>query len=110
MSDVLAERCAVLAQPVVDLMAAAIECQTKSPASFAKVIALAGEVRAVAEQGSDGVSQPDYVAWAAGAPAVLTAMEQAAERRDSEGVWAAFADPQVGLHRVGTACQGQPRW
>ena len=56
------------------------------------------------------MSQSDYVAWASGAPAVLTAMEEAAERRDPEAVWAAFADPQVGLHRVGTACQGQPRW
>ena len=48
MSEVLAERCAALAQPVIDLMAASIECQTKSPESFAKVIALAGEVRAIA--------------------------------------------------------------
>ncbi len=110
MSDVLAERCAALAQPVVDLMAAAIECQTGNPETFDRVIALAGQVRTVAEKGTEGISQPDYSAWATGAPAVLTAMERAAERRDAKGVWTAFADPQVGLHRVGTACQGYPRW
>ena len=71
---------------------------------------LAAEVRVVAERGSAGVDQPDYIAWAAGAPAVLRAVEEAAARGDAKAVWAAFTDPQVGLNRLGIACQGQPRW
>lgn len=110
MTDLLAERCAVLAQPVTDLMAAAIECETGSAAAFARVIALAGQVRAVAEQGTAGIAQPDYVAWADAAPRLLAEMEAAAERRDSRAVWAAFVDPAVGMHRLGGACAGQPRW
>lgn len=110
MTDLIAERCATLAQPVVDLMAAAIGCQTGDPETFETVSRLAAEVRAVAEKGSAGIDQGDYIVWSAGAPAMLRAMEDAAARRDAKAVWAAFADPQVGLHRLGTACQGQPRW
>ncbi|MBW9119681.1 hypothetical protein JNB63_06210 [Microbacterium trichothecenolyticum] len=110
MTDALADRCATLAQPVVDLMAAAIECQAGEADAFARVADLAAEVRRVAERGSDGIDQADYVAWSAAAPRLLAEMAEAAERRDSRAVWAAFADPQAGLHRLGTACAGQPRW
>lgn len=110
MTELLADRCSVLAQPVVDLMAAAIGCQTGDLETFEKVAALAAEVRTVAEQGSAGIDQGDYIVWSSGAPAVLREMEAAASRRDAKAVWAAFADPQVGLHRLGTACHGQPRW
>lgn len=110
MSDELADRCATLAQPVVDLMAAAIECQAGRAEAFERVIELASGVRAVAERGAAGIDQPDYVAWAAAAPRLLGAMVEAAERRDSHAVWAAFADPEAGLHRLGSACAGQPRW
>ncbi|MFB7892964.1 hypothetical protein ACFC1I_12255 [Microbacterium sp. NPDC056044] len=110
MTDALADRCATLAQPVVDLMAAAIECQAGGADAFARVADLAGEVRRVAERGSIGIDQADYVAWTAAAPRLLTEMADAAERRDARAVWAAFADPQAGLHRLGTACAGQPRW
>lgn len=110
MTDLLAQRCADLAQPVVDLMAAAIECQAGTPDAFDRVARLARDVRAIAEAGADGVTQPDYVAWSSAAPATLSAMEDAAVRRDAQAVWSAFADPAAGLHRVGTACQGQPRW
>jgi hypothetical protein len=110
MTDLLAERCSAAAEPTIQLMGAAIECQTGKPESFEKVKNLAAQLRGIAEQGTQGIDQPDYVAWASGAPAVLAAMEAAAERRDSEGVWTAFSDPTVGLHRLGSACQGQPRW
>lgn len=110
MTTELADRCATLAQPVVDLMAAAISCQAGNAEAFARVEELADEVRRVAERGTAGIDQPDYLVWAQAAPRLLGEMAEAARKRDSHAVWAAFADPEAGLHRLGTACAGQPRW
>ena len=110
MTDVRAQRCAELADPVTALMGAALACQARSPQAFSDVIEQAQAVRAIAERGSAGVDDETYVSWAAGAPDVLTAMIEAAQRSDPKAVWAAFAHPEAGLHRVAAACAGLPRW
>lgn len=110
MTDTLTDRCAELAQPVVDLMAAVIECETGRPDPFETVIRLSARLRAVAESGAAGIDQPDYASWSRAAPAVLAEMERAAQRRDAAAVWQAFTDRAAGLHLLGTACAGQPGW
>ena len=110
MTDVRAQRCAELAGPVTALMGAALACQSRSSQAFADVIEHAEKVRAIAELGSAGIDDPDYTAWASIAPAGLEAMTEAAQQRDPKAVWAAFAHPEHGMHRVGTACAGLPGW
>jgi len=108
--DVHALRCAELATPVTELMAAVLTAQGGAKAAFEEVERLAAQVRDIAAKGALGIDQADYVSWAEGAPAVLGRMIEAAEQSDKRGVWEAFADPQFGLHRIGAACAGQPRW
>lgn len=110
MADLRASRCEQLADPVTALTIAVVACNERLPHSFTEVISAAEDVRAIAELGSAGVGSEDYVAWASGSPQTLTALIEAAEAKDSTGVWAAFSHPQFGLHRVAAACDGLPRW
>ena len=110
MTDLRSQRCAELAAPVTALMGAALACQSLSAQAFADVIEHADTVRAIAAQGAAGIEHADYEAWASIAPKGLDAMTEAAQQRDPKAVWAAFAHPEHGLHRVGTACAGLPGW
>lgn len=109
MTDALADRCSLLAADVVKLLENAIACQADD-AAFEHVVTLSARIRAVAERGTLGIDSPDYIAWADRAPELLGEMEEAALRRDSAAVWAAFTNREAGLHLLGTACAGQPGW
>lgn len=106
----LQQRCAALAGPVVELMGAVLSANTGSATAFSEVVRIAEEIRDVVGLGALGVDSTDYRSWIVGAPEVLERMIEAARARDAAAVWAAFADPEYGLHRVGVACAGQPGW
>lgn len=110
MADLRASRCEQLVDPVTALTVAVVSCNERIPQSFTEVIRAAEEVRAIAELGSAGVDSSDYVEWATGSPETLGALIEAAEAKDSKGVWEAFSHPQYGLHRVAAACNGLPKW
>ena len=110
MADIRAQRCGDLADPVSRLTVAVVTCNEHSPQSLTDVIDAAKSVLAIAELGSAGVDDADYIAWASGAPATLERMIEAAEAKDTRAVWAAFSHPEFGLHRHGAACAGLPRW
>lgn len=110
MSDLRERRCADLLDPVSKLTVAVVTCHEHSPQSFTEVIRAAEAVLAVADLGAYGVDDPDYAAWVAAAPAALASMIEAAQEKDKARVWAAFSDPQHGMHRVASACSGLPGW
>ena len=110
MTDLRASRCEQLVDPVTALTVAVVACNERIPSSFTEVIRAAEDVRAIAELGSFGVDDNDYISWAGGAPQILTDLIEAAEAKNSAGVWEAFSHPQYGLHRVAAACNGLPRW
>ncbi|PCE16281.1 hypothetical protein AUC47_00025 [Microbacterium sp. SZ1] len=110
MADLRASRCEQLTAPVTALTIAVVGCNERLPHTFTDVITAAEDVRDIAELGSAGVGDNDYVAWAAGAPATLTAMIEAAQAKSTAGIWEAFSHPQFGLHRLATACAGLPGW
>ena len=109
MTDALADRCSLLGAAVVPLMSAAITSQG-DPKAFADVLGEVAKVRAVVARGTEGVSQPDYLAWVSTAPRLLDGMEAAAKSGDGVTVWRLFTDPEIGFHKLGTACAGQPGW
>ncbi|GAB3127817.1 hypothetical protein [Glaciibacter psychrotolerans] len=74
------------------------------------VVSLIAPVREIAAEGSFGIENADYIAWAAGASRTLDEMDAAARSGDAAGVWRAFTDPTAGLHRLGTACVGIAGW
>ncbi|WP_440737896.1 hypothetical protein [Microbacterium sp. 22215] len=110
MADLRASRCEQLVDPVTALTVAVVSCNERIPQSFTDIIRAAEDVRAIAELGSEGVGSSDYVEWAAGSPRTLDALIEAAEAKNTTGVWEAFSHPQYGLHRVAAACNGLPRW
>lgn len=109
MTDVLADRCADLAEVTIDLMRVSMESQT-SALKLNQVGPTAARMRAVVELGTEGIDNDLYLRWHATALATLAAMEAAADRGDARGVWDAFTDPITGLAGLGQACAGQPRW
>lgn len=109
MTDALGERCDALAGPVIALMQRCIEAQG-DPGLLPEVIDLLRPVRAVLGRGVDDIPQAAYRSWAAGAPAALDTMEEAARARDANGVWRAFTDPAVGFAKLAEACSGYPGW
>lgn len=110
MTDLRTDRCRELVAPVTALMGAALECQGGAASAFAEVIESANAVLAIAEKGSFGIPDADYEAWAAGGPDVLHTLIEAGKARDARGVWAAFAHPEFGVHRVAAACAGVAGW
>ncbi|MDQ0644060.1 hypothetical protein [Microbacterium murale] len=110
MSDLRAERCDRMVQPIVDLTASVLASQIGNLDDFDDVIRAAESVLAVAELGSYGIDDDAYIDWAGAAPATFKRIIEAAERKDKKAVWLAFADPQTGVYRVSAACQGLPRW
>lgn len=108
--DVRAVRCEELADPVSALMVAVVTANAHSQQSLVEVISAAEAVRAIADQGSAGVTDPGYVEWVSGASAVLTSMIEAAHAKDTAAVWEAFSHPNFGVHRLAAVCEGQPRW
>jgi hypothetical protein len=109
MTDALADRCSLLGAAVVPLMSAAITAQG-DPKALADVLDELSKVRAVVARGTAGVTQPDYISWASSAPGLLDAMEEAAKAGEAATVWRLFTDKQIGFHKLGTACAGQPGW
>lgn len=109
MTDALADRCSLLGAAVVPLMSAAISSQG-NPKHLTEVLDELSKVRAVVARGTAGVSQPDYLSWASTAPGLLDAMDEAAKAGDAATVWRLFTDREIGFHRLGTACAGQPGW
>jgi hypothetical protein len=109
MTDALADRCSLLGAAMVPLMSAAITSQG-DPKALADVLDELAKVRAVVARGTAGVSQPDYLSWVSSAPGLLDAMEAAAKEGDAGAVWRLFTDREIGFHKLGTACAGQPGW
>ena len=87
MTDVLAERCAALAEAVVPLLSAAIQSQG-SPKALDDVIVQIEAVRAVVLTGGADAAGSAYAAWAGVAPGILDQMEAAARAGDPATVWA----------------------
>lgn len=110
MSDLRAQRCDLIVQPIIDLTGAVLASQIGNLDDFDDVIRAAEQVLAVAEQGSYGIDDPAYIDWAGAAPETFRRIIEAAERKDKTAVWLAFADPQTGVYRVSAACAGLPRW
>lgn len=109
MTDVLADRCAALADVTIELMRVSMESQT-TPAKLNQVGPTAARMRAVVELGTEGIENDGYLRWHATALATLTAMESAAERGDARAVWEAFTHPINGMAALGQSCAGYPRW
>jgi hypothetical protein len=109
MTDALADRCSLLGAAVVPLMTAAITSQG-DPKALSDVLDQLAKVRAVVARGTAEISQADYLSWASTAPGLLDAMEEAAKAGDPATVWRLFTDREIGFHKLGTACAGQPGW
>ena len=109
MTDVLASRCADLADVTIDLMRVSMESQT-TPVKLTQVAPTVARMRAVVELGTDGIENDGYLRWHATAIATLDAMEAAAERGDARAVWEAFTHPVTGMAGLGQSCAGYPRW
>ena len=109
MTDVLADRCAALADVTIDLMRVSMECQT-APAKLSQVAPTAARMRAVIELGTEGIENDGYLRWHDTALATLATMDAAAERGDARAVWEAFTHPINGMAGLGQACAGYPRW
>ncbi len=110
MTDLRAERCERMVQPIIDLTASVLASQVGNLDDFGDVIRAAEKVLEVAEQGSFGIDDSAYIEWAGAAPATFRRIIEAAERKDKKAVWLAFADPVTGVYRVSAACAGLPRW
>lgn len=110
MTNLRAERCERIAQPIIDLTASVLAAQVGGTDDFDDIIRAAREVLDVIELGAFGIDERAYVEWAAGAPETFRSIIEAAERKDKKAVWLAFADPANGVHRVSGACAGLPRW
>lgn len=110
MTDLRAERCERMVQPIIDLTAAVLASQVGNLDDFDDVVRAAEQVLAVAELGSYGIDDGAYIDWAGTAPETYRRIIEAAERKDKTAVWLAFSDKENGVYRVAAACQGQPSW
>lgn len=109
MTDVLAERCAALADVAIELMRVSMESQT-TPARLSQVSTETARMRAVVDLGVEGIESQDYLRWSGTILSTLAEMESCAERGDARGVWTAFTHPVTGMAGLGQACSGYPRW
>jgi len=108
-TDVLAERCAELADVALDLLRAVMECQG-APQKLPEVLIQIDRMRPIIDEGTAEISRPEYLRWQSTAPATLDEMEAAVGRGDFRGVWTAFTHPVKGMDGLGQGCSGYPRW
>ncbi|MBF0672049.1 MAG: hypothetical protein IR160_05625 [Salinibacterium sp.] len=109
MNDVLAERCDRLRDIILELTPLMIEVQGNA-SRLGAVLPVVQRLRAVANEGADGIDNPSYRQWAGGAPSNIDALEEAARAGDAEAAWRAFADQESGVNLLSTACAGYPGW
>ena len=110
MTDLRAQRCETMVQPIVDLTAALLAAQVGNANNFDDIIRAAQTILDVVELGSAGVDETAYIEWAGAAAPTFERIIAAAERKDKKAAWAAFADPVTGVYRVSAACAGLPGW
>lgn len=109
MTDVLADRCAELADVTLDLFRAVMECQN-NVVKLPEVLVQIERMRPIVDKGTEGISRPEFVRWQSTATSTLDEMEASVARGDFRGVWAAFTHPVKGMDGLGQGCSGFPRW
>lgn len=110
MDDALRQhRCSLLAPAIVALMPALIEGKSH-PARLREALPALQQIRAIAEQGADGIDNAAYATWVSGAGANLASIEAAVTAGDADAAFAAFRDAQTGLHLLTQGCEGTPGW
>ena len=87
------------------------------PAVFLTVMLLAPVFRLLLEGGAGAVAgmasaiwHDDYLRWLGVAPENLGRIEAAVRDGDADGAFAAFRDPENGLHLLVQGCQGCQGW
>lgn len=108
-SAALADRCAALRQPVVDLVESGIRATT-SPTEAPALLARIAAVQAVLREGTEGIDEASYLSWHPVAVATLHRMEQAARSGDAAEAWRLFTEPTTGFFPLSQSCAGQPGW
>jgi len=103
------ERCTELASAIMQLMPAIIEGQN-AHGNLSSGLAPLSRIRAVADQGADGIDDPAFLEWLATAPTNLAAIESAIIAGDANAAFTAFRDQRSGLHLLAGGCAGCPGW
>lgn len=110
MSDAVRQaRCAEVAAAVMELIPCLLEGKA-DPAKLAAASASVARVRAVLDAGADGITHEAYLHWLRVAPPNIAALEQAIARGDADAAFAAFRDPDRGLHLLASGCEGCVGW
>ena len=107
--DIREERCAEVADALLELMPAILEGKS-DPARLQDALAAARRIRRVADAGSAGISDPAFRAWIDAAPGNLTRLESALIAGEADAAFTAFRDPADGLHLLTTGCAGCRGW
>lgn len=108
-SPALADRCAQLRQPLLDLIQAGTHASL-DPGKAAAFVERIDGVAAILHEGTGAIVEPDYLAWHPVAIATLHRMGEAARSGDTAEAWTLFKDPNIGFFALGQACQGCPGW
>lgn len=103
------ERCAQVAAAIIALMPTLLEGKSR-PNRLQDALEPLSRIRAVADAGSSGISNDDYLRWLGVAPENLGRIETAVRDGDADGAFAAFRDPENGLHLLVQGCQGCQGW
>lgn len=109
MTDAREERCAELRPVMLGLTPLMIEMQG-NPAKLPELLPHLTAMREVVTKGSADIDAPAYVQWASTAEHSISTIEQAIDRGDAKGAWAAIRDQSTGFYLLGQACAGCPGW
>ena len=103
------ERCTELGAAIMQLMPAIIEGQNAG-GNLSSGLGPLSRIRAVADQGADGIDDPAFLAWLDAAPSNIAAIESAIVAGDANAAFEAFRDQRSGLHLLAGGCAGCPGW
>lgn len=108
MASDMAEYCAAVKQPVLELMTAAFD-MSADPGKAAEIIRIVDQILA-ADSLRPAPRLAAEIVWAERGIDGLRRLRDAAVQGNAQQVWAIFTDKVSGMYLLGNACQGQPGW
>jgi hypothetical protein len=109
MTDIRASRCEELRGIMTDLIPGLIEAQGNREV-LVRLAPRVDALRAVAQQGAEGIDDESYAHWTEVAEPNIQAMADAIDRGDAKEAWDAFRDTERGVALLAKGCEGYPGW
>lgn len=103
------ERCAEVAAAVMVLIPSILEGRANTE-KLAAALPAVRRIEAVIESGPTGIDDERFLTWLRVAPANIRALRDAVEAGDADAAFAAFRDPDGGLHLLSAGCEGCVGW